>query len=352
MYAFPPAAVEGRKLEARSWHRAIAANALAVLGQGKAEKILKDHWAHDDRAALLLKAAVSPLATTGTWPMTSVVEAFRSLAPGSAAFKLFDLGLKLDLKGVNSVTVPNVASQPTLPVFVAEGGPAPAVQWTFGKTTVGPTRKILILAGITGELEAANPDNVAQIIGRVLADRCNANIDKVAFGTQADDGTTPSGLLAGVSSITAASGTDQISVMAQDLGALVGAMGTAGIDPSNAVFVAGPREAMILQARLGVLSGVSVLMTLGLPAKSVACFAPAAVASGYRDAPVIETSKEAVYHEEAITPQPISAVGTPNTVAAPVRSVFQTNAIGIRVRAHAAWAVATGGAQVINNVNW
>jgi hypothetical protein len=65
---------------------------------------------------------------------------------------------------------------------------------------------------------------------------------------------------------------------------------------------------------------------------------------------VIETSKEAVYHEEATTPLPI--VGTAGAIAAPVRSVFQTDAIGIRVRAHAAWAVAPGGAQVINGINW
>jgi hypothetical protein len=138
--------------------------------------------------------------------------------------------------------------------------------------------------------------------------------------------------------------------MVGDLAALVGAMGTAGVDPSNAVFVAGPREAMILQARLGVFSGVSVLMTLGLPAKSVAAFAPAAITSGYRDAPVIETSKEAVYHEEAATPLPI--VGSAGAIAAPVRSVFQTNGIAVRVRAHVAWAVATGGAQWVQNINW
>jgi hypothetical protein len=79
-------------------------------------------------------------------------------------------------------------------------------------------------------------------------------------------------------------------------------------------------------------------------------FALAAIASGYRDAPSIEMSKEVTYHEEVTTPLPL--VGSAGAVAAPMRSTFQTNAIGIRVRAYAAWAVATGGAQIVNNVNW
>jgi len=90
-------------------------------------------------------------------------------------------------------------------------------------------------------------------------------------------------------------------------------------------------------------------MTLGLPAKSVAAFAPAGVVSGFQDnAPTIETAKEAAYHFSD-TPADISASGS---VAAPVKSMWQTDIISIRVRANCAWAVATGAAQVITAVNW
>jgi hypothetical protein len=63
-------------------------------------------------------------------------------------------------------------------------------------------------------------------------------------------------------------------------------------------------------------------VTLGLPAKTIACFAPAGVASGYQDAPTIEISKEAVLHMEEVAPQPL--VDGSGVVAAPQRSMFQS----------------------------
>jgi hypothetical protein len=256
---------------------------------------------------------------------------------------LLDQGLKLDLSGLLSITLPGVSAGPA-PVFVAENAPAPVVQLTFGSgTVVGPTRKILVLSAVTEELQYATPDNATGIIGRVLADRTNAAIDAAAFGTQADNGTVPRGLLTGVTPIVAASGgADPISNMSEDLGNLVEAIGNAGIDPSNVVFVARPREAMILAGRL---SSVNVLMTLGLPAKSVAAFAPAALAFASDGPPSIEISKEAVWVRDDAAPV------APNT-SQPTVSAFQQQQLGVKVRANVAWAVAPGGAQVVNAVNW
>jgi hypothetical protein len=95
-----------------------------------------------------------------------------------------------------------------------------------------------------------------------------------------------------------------------------------------------------------------ILTTLGLAAKTVACFAPAAVISGYQDAPTIETTKEAVLHFESTSPADIGTPGTPPVVAAPSKSAFQTDILAIGVRANCAWAVSAGGAQVVSAVNW
>jgi hypothetical protein len=138
--------------------------------------------------------------------------------------------------------------------------------------------------------------------------------------------------------------------MADDLGNLAAAVGAARIDPSNLIYVAGPREATIIRLRGGAEFSNNVLMTLGLPAKSVAAFAPAAVFSGYQDVPSIETRKETVFQMEDTNPKEI--VSSPGVVAAPDVSFFQMELIAIRVRAWAAWAVAPGGAQVVNNVSW
>jgi hypothetical protein len=257
------------------------------------------------------------------------------------------------MTGFTTITIPSVGTAASLlPVFVGEGQLSPAFMWNFSKTTLGPVRKILALAGCTGELENASPDVASQIIGRVSSDRVSVSMDKVVLGVQSDDGTTPQGLLNGVASLPPAASTDQLSNMVTDIGNMVHAIGLAGISPADVVFIAGPREAIQLQSRLIGSGAVTVLTTLALPIKTVVCVAPAALASGYQGPPTVETTKESTYVEADTSPPAIGTPGSPNTIGAPTRSLFQTHGIGIRVRAKAAFVAASGGVQWIQNVAW
>jgi hypothetical protein len=338
-----------RLAEARSMQRAIAAQALSTCGHGKAEKILKDHFPTDSRAAIILKAAVTPTSTSD-FPATDVIGAFRSLAPGSAAWKLFDhpSALKLDLRGYHQINIPHVANLPPAPVFVGEGMPGPVLTWSFVNNALGPVRKILVFAGISEELDAASPQNASAVIGRVLADATNKSVDAIAFDANPGDAIRPAGLLNGVTPINNANGTDEWRNTQDDLADLIGAIGDAGIDPTDAVFVVGPREAALIRQRSGDLDN-DVLMTLGLPKGTVLCVAPAGIASGYQGPPEIETSK-ATLHREGTTPAEI--VSTPGIVAEPSTSFFQSYLIAIKVRAEAAWCAAPGAVQFVQSVNW
>jgi hypothetical protein len=333
--------------ESRSWHRAIASHVLAAGRHTDPPKIAKEAWPNDERAQMITRGAVTPTTTADLWTFDPTI-AYRSLAPSSAALVLFQMGLALNLEGVSTIRIPTVAGLPVRPVFVSEGQPAPAVQWNFAADTVlGPARKILLLSAVSRELQNATPETASAVIGRVLADCANGSIDATAFGTAAADDATPAGLLHGVTPIAAAmAGAD---AMSEDLANLTGALGAAGIDPTGAVFVAGPREATIIKTKVGPKFDYLVLTTLGLSPKSVACFAPAGVFSGYQDQPQIETSDKPALHFEDTDPTDVSGAGG---VAAPVKSLFQTNLIAIKVRANCAWAVAPGAAQVITAVNW
>ena len=121
-----PDRAEAHRVERRSWSRAIAARALTSSERGSPEKILKTHWPHDERAALILRGAVGPTSTASSGlPSVDVVGSFRSLSPGSAAWRLFDhpSALKLNLQGVRQISVPVVGTWPAQPVFVGEGLP-------------------------------------------------------------------------------------------------------------------------------------------------------------------------------------------------------------------------------------
>jgi hypothetical protein len=342
---------EAARIERRSWSRAITARALASSERGSPERILRTNWPHDPKAQAILKAAVSPT-STADFPAQDTIAAFRSLAPGSAAWKLFDhpSALRLDLRGVRSISVPHVGGFPPSPVFIGEGQPGPVVQWSLMKSAVGPVKKIMILSAVSEELESASPQSVSAVIGRVLADSVNRSIDAIAFDANPGSNVRPPGLLNGVTPLTATSGTDQAQNMFTDLGNLVGAIGAAGLDPSDCVLIASPREAMSLILRAGAQFDSTVLMSLGVPDKTIIAVAPSGIASGYQGPPEIDTSKEAVLHFEGASPGEI--VSSPGVVAAPSKSVFQSYLLAIRVRAEAAWAAAPGAVQVVAGVNW
>jgi hypothetical protein len=331
--------------------RAICAKVLSEMSINiPPSQILKAAWPRDEGAALILKAPVTPTSTTNASVLShDFIASFRSLAPGAASLALFDQCEKYDMRGIATVRIPRVAALAPQPVFVAEGMAAPVMQWTAANVTLGPTRKIMVMSAVTRELNEATPETAAAVIARVLADATNKSLDITAFDTNPADGTRPAGLLNGVVPITASSSVDPYTAVADDLGALAQAIGNANIDPSNIIYVCGPREAKIIQLRGG--ADQNVLMTLGLPAKSVAAFAPAAVFSGYRDVPDIQTSKDSTLHYEDTSPRDLVSV-SPTVIAAPQKSAFQTEIIAIKVRAWAAWAVAPGGAQIVNNVSW
>jgi hypothetical protein len=337
-------------LERRAWGRALAALVIANRDCADPAAVLKATWPDDRAAAVRLKAATSPT-STGNAPvlLLEVVQAFRSLAPASAALALFEKGLQVDLRGVNTITLPSLADVPPPGVFVAEGAPAPNLQFDFGSgAVVGPTRKILLLAAASGELESAVPGTMSAVLGKVLSDAASRGLDAAAFGTQAADDTVPQGRLHSVTPVTAAAaGPDS---MVQDIGALLDAIAVNNIDTSAAVFVADAGTVGVLKTKVGPRFDYGLLPTIALPPKTVVCVAPAAIASAYADPPQIEVSKIPAVHFEGSDPLPIAT--PPGTVAAPVYSHFQADMISLKCRARCAWAVLPGGASVVNNINW
>jgi hypothetical protein len=340
-----------RRNELRSYHRALTSHLFEQAGRGAASDVLKT-W-RDERANILYRAAVSPTGR-GDFPVHRIVDVYRSLAPTSSAFALFEKGLTLDLSGIDQIYLPNPINPTTAPaIFVAEGQPARVVQASFSKTTLGPACKTLVVAAASYELEAATPETASRVIARILSDRTNVGIDKVAFGTAAGSSTQPAGLLNGATAVTATAPSSTVMLAeaaASDVGNLLGAIGAAGIDPSGAVLVGGPATIGRLMGLLGDLD-LDALMTLGLTDKTLAAIAPAAVASGYQGPPQIEIGRDATLHFEDTAPAEL--VSSPGVVAAPSRSLYQDYQLAIKVRGNAAWCVLPGGvATITGGVQW
>ena len=69
--------------------------------------------------------------------------------------------------------------------------------------------------------------------------------------------------------------------------------------------------------------------------------------------PRFDVSDAATVHMEDSSPLAIASSGTPNTVAAPVRSFWQTDTLGIRMMMPMNWALRrTGMVNYITTTSW
>src|SRR5262249_27284543 len=100
------------------------------------------------------------------------------------------------------------------------------------------------------------------------------------------------------------------------------------------------------------LKDFEVLASLALADKTVIAIASNCLVSAIDPAPRFEVRDAATLHMET-SPAQISTVGTPNVVAAPMRSLFQTDAIGLKVRWEVRWAFRpAAGPHYMSAVNW
>jgi hypothetical protein len=291
----------------RSLSRALAAVVVGRLQKQSPEKMVKTAWPNDHAAALITRATVLPLSTTGAGAditPTLAGSVLIGLAPQSAAARLFALQvLKLDFAGVNQFSIPSPSSAP-VPLFVGEGNPMPVGQGNFAPVIVGPVRKMLVGSVVTGELEFAQAETASAIIGRVMSEQAGKSLDAVVFDTNAADSVRPAGLLNGVTPITPTAG-GGLNALAQDIGNIAQAVATAGCDPDSLVFVCAAKQAATLRVLASASFTYPILSTPALNAGTVIGIAPAAIATGFDGLPEIELAKGATVHFESTTPQPV-----------------------------------------------
>ena len=102
-----------------------------------------------------------------------------------------------------------------------------------------------------------------------------------------------------------------------------------------------------------ILARYRVATSTAIPVGRVIMIRAADFASATGDVPEFELSNDATVHMEDSAPLQISAAGTPNVVAAPVRSFFQTGVSGLRMLMDVSWTMRRPGmVQFIDSVTW
>jgi hypothetical protein len=321
--------------------RTIARAALvAVRNAGKSAP--EPHEWRDDRAIdLVLRSPVAPTRLADTAALQAVrINFLPSLVPVSAAARVLDASLSLTFDGAFAVSVPSV-SLPSA-AFITEGEPIPVLQGTSTANTPLVPSKLACLVALTREMvDGANGEAV---MTQVLKENIGASLDAAFFNANAAiANTSPAGILNGVAPIAATAAGP--GAMVADISNLAEALaGVAG--SGQMIIVAAPKQATAV--KLTTVDPPPVYASAALPVGTVVAIVAESIASAI-DAPVVSTSIQTTLHMSA----PAAAlVASPSTVAAPQRSIFQTDSLSLRLTMDASWTRRGAGVAWIQNCNW
>lgn len=296
------------------------------------------------------RAAVSGATTgdaawAGTLAQQAVGDFFSSLS-NSAATQLVSFGTRLAIDGDGELVIPRRSGSPAALAWVEEGQPIPARAPTVGSTTVGPMKKLAATVALSREL--ARRSAALDAIAFMLREDAATSLDGSIFSDAAASDARPAGLLNGVTPLTATAG-GGVDALNTDLMRLAAAVAAGG--GTTLAIVTSPRMAAALAILRPDLT-ISVWPSSAVADGTIIGVDPTAFVSVFGADAEITASASAVLHMEDTTPLQIGTVGTPATVAAPVRSMFQTAQIAVRVVSEVAWAMRSEAIAVINDATW
>lgn len=352
--------------------RALACWSKSQATKDTLDKSLREMYGGDEATGIVLRAAVNPANTTvATWAaelvQTSNVDFLDRLIPDAIYPQLAGMGVRYTFGNSAVLKIPVRTTTNTLAGnWVGEGAPKPVRRASFATVSMSPT-KLAVISTFTEEMAAYSTPAIEGIIRQAMSDDTGIALDTYLIDAVAGTvGVRPPGLLNGVTPITASAATPPTAAMVADLKALVNAIVAAGGGRNIAILI-NPAQALSLgfaqtttgdflftdRAEAGSKFGVRFIVSATVPAGKVIAVDAADFATANGDAPRFAVSTEATLHEEDTTPLALSATGTPNVVAAPMRSLFQTDAVAIRMSLYVSWIMRRAGmVQTIAAVSW
>jgi hypothetical protein len=333
----------------RSLIRLCVAHCVAACRPGSAiAPVLRELFPTERVAPLLLQRAASAPAMTNIagWAQElagTAVQAFIRTLQDSAGATLLNAGVQVDLTGRGKINLPRVSVGGTA-AWIGEGSPIPVVQGTTTSPSLSP-HKIGMIESLTREsFEHSQPAGAESWMQIVLQDMAKAALDTSLFSSAAGSATRPPGIVAGITPLTASTATGIVAVT-EDFRALVDAIVAAG-GGGEILFFCSPGRALAAKSLMPAIAG-QVFGSAQIPSAELFAVCPGAFVSAFGPNPEIAASGSVTLHFEDTAPVDIGVAGAPATVAAPSKSMFQTDSIAFRMILTAGW-----GLRIPNTAQW
>jgi HK97 family phage major capsid protein/HK97 family phage prohead protease len=352
--------------------RAMVVALRSFASQTNPEQVLRNLYGNDEGTQIILRAAVNP-AMTGTagYAAELVQIAYGGFLDRLIANSLYgplsETGMRIDFGSNGVVKIPTrTSASKAAGAWVGEGSPKPVKKISLAPITMTPT-KLAVITTFTEEMAFYSTPAIQGILQKAMTDDTQESIDGFLIDNVAASASRPAGLLNGVTPVTASVAATTVQKVIDDLNSLIKPMEAVG-GGGKIVLMVNPAQARSLTmvttttgdfvfdglAQAAAKFGISrIVSSRTVPVGQVIAVDAEWFATATGDTPRFAVSNEATLHEEDTTPLALGTTGTPNVVAAPMRSLFQTDSIAIRLSIYVTWAMTRASmVQTITAVGW
>ena len=339
--------------------------------------VLREIYGDDEATRAMLdwqvRAASAPAMTTVVGWAAELAQTIYSgfmetLYPKAVYPRLSGYGMSLSFGTAGKIVIPTRAITPTIAgSFVGEGLPIPVRQGLFTSQTLTP-KKMAVITTFTREISEHSVPAIEGILRNGVQEDTAISLDSVLLDANPATVVRPAGILNGISGLTATAG-GGFAALTGDIKQITGALltGTRG-NVRNPVWLMNPQQVNSIgltaapgagvfpfrdEIGVGKLGGWPVIDSGTVPLGTVIALDAADFVAVGGDAPRFEISDQATLHMEDTAPTDITTTGTPPVAAFPVKSMFQTDSLALRLILPINWTIRRAGVVAwTSSVTW
>lgn len=338
--------------------RALVVKGVAHFGGMSVDEALKTRYAGHEALEMVVKADQTIGTTTVSgWAaeivQTAYADFLHALIGKSIYPVLRDRGIGLSFDGIGTVSIPSRTAGGAGGGFVAEGSPIRVGKITTAATTMTP-RKLGVIVPFSRELAKRSTPAIEALVRQAILEDTGAILDSALLDATASSTARPAGLLNGVSAAAVGYGGGDYQAVVEDFKALLAPFISANA-ADNITVIMNPAQGLAIDMMKGpdgtgglgewfgkVRSRVNIVESTNATANRIIAIRNSDFATALGDAPEFDVSEQATIHMEDTTPLEIVS-GTGPTTADPVRSLWQTASIGVRMLMDVSWKMRRSG---------
>jgi HK97 family phage major capsid protein len=345
--------------------RSAVAHFVAKATNRNLDQVLDERYPGHEATSVITRAdATVATTTTSGWASQLVNNATQDLLGLLSPFSVYP---GLAAKGVSvtfdnsqgAITIPSTSTDAALAGgFVLEGDPIPVGRQTVTSISMAP-HKFGIITTLTKEAAKYTTPALESVLRNSILRRTAITLDGLLLDAVAGSTTRPAGLLNGVSAAASGFGGGDYQAIIADINALMAPFDTANAG-RNMVLVMHPSQARKLAMTPGpdgtfgwadrFLSQFTVLVSTNATAARLIAIDAEDFATASGAAPQFEVSDQTTLH---MSDTPLEVVAANGTVADPIRSMFQTHSMAIKMVLPLTWKMRrTGMVQWIDGTSW